>query len=92
MNISDICHDRTPEIRENGVKELYDYVRDKTLYSNLSNLPQVQSWLATHPPESAPQIWNEVYQSILFPLTSQSSSTYERLGGIAAMGQSKHGF
>ncbi|CAG8608891.1 7808_t:CDS:10, partial [Acaulospora colombiana] len=32
-----------------------------------------------------PQIWNEVNQGILFPLTSQSSSTWERLGGIAAI-------
>ncbi|KAG8833646.1 phosphatidylinositol kinase- protein kinase tor1 [Serendipita sp. 399] len=61
---------RAPEVRENGVKELFRVV---------------QSWLATHPPEAAPQIWNEVNQKILFPLTTQSTSTYERLGGIAAI-------
>ncbi|KAG8827189.1 phosphatidylinositol kinase- protein kinase tor1 [Serendipita sp. 401] len=61
---------RTPEVRENGAKELFRVV---------------QSWLATHPPEAAPQIWNEVNQKILFPLTAQSTNTYERLGGIAAI-------
>lgn len=61
---------RVPEVRENGVKELYTFV---------------QSWLAAHPPEAAPQFWNEVNQRIIFPLTTQSSNTFERLGGIAAI-------
>jgi hypothetical protein len=47
----------------------------------------VQTWLATHPPEFANSIWSEVNQRIIFPLTSQSTTRDERLGGIAALGK-----
>lgn len=60
---------RAPEIRDNGVNELFEYV---------------QAWLSTHPPEAAGQIWNEVNRLIIFPLTS-SPTSHERLGGIATI-------